>query len=80
MKRYRGTVKGHVIVLENGEQLPEGTEVEVRVPARRKKGRQEAFQRLLENPITRYIGIDEIIEQDKQERESHWEHGARGQQ
>ncbi|MDW8051567.1 MAG: hypothetical protein RMJ83_03695 [Armatimonadota bacterium] len=28
-KRYRGVVRGGVIVLEPGAQLPEGTEVEV---------------------------------------------------
>jgi hypothetical protein len=80
MRHYKGTVKGSVIVLERGVQLPEGTRVEVRVPSRRKKkGRQEAFQRLLGNPVTRYIGIDAVIEDDKHEREHHGEHGGAAQ-
>ncbi len=31
MKIYRGTVRGNVVVLQEGAELPEGQEVEVRV-------------------------------------------------
>ena len=34
MKTFRGQVRGNVIVLEEGVQLPDGTEVEVRLLAR----------------------------------------------
>ncbi len=66
MKRFSGTVKNNVVVLEEGVHLPEGTEVDVLLPARRRKLR-EAVQRIRANPITRPIGIDEIIEENKRE-------------
>lgn len=68
MKRFRGTVRGKVVVLEEGVRLPDGTEVEVRIPGRRRDP-AEAFRRVLENPIRRFIGIDELIEEDKRDRE-----------
>jgi len=34
-------------------------------------GRDEAFARVLANRITRYVGMDQLIEEDKQEREAH---------
>jgi hypothetical protein len=74
MKRFKGTVKKNVVVLEEGVELPDGTVVEVRVPARRERQEarkraklKEAVQRILENSITRPIGIDEIIAEMKQE-------------
>lgn len=74
MKRFKGTVKKNVIVLEKGVQLPDGTEVEVRVPpsrqereARKRQRLKEAVQQILANPITRHIGMDEIIAEMKQE-------------
>jgi hypothetical protein len=77
MKRYKGTVRDNVILLDDGVQLPDGTEVDLRVPSWDKKGRQdrrkvklhEAVQCILNNPITRYVGIDEIIEENKRELE-----------
>ena len=33
--------------------------------------RDEAFARVLKNRITRYIGMQEIIEDDQEEREGH---------
>jgi hypothetical protein len=78
VKGYRGTVKNNVVVLDEGIRLPEGTSVEVRV--RRKRGsREEKFLRILDNPITDLVGMDEIIEQDKQEREERWDFGGRAQ-
>jgi len=71
MTRFKGKVKNNVVVLEEGAHLPDDTEVEVRVrPGRR--NRQEAFQRIRRNPITRYIGIDEVIEADKRQRAERW--------
>jgi hypothetical protein len=66
MKRLKGTVKNNVVVLEEGVHLPDGTEVDVVLPARRRK-LKEAIQRILDNPITRPVGIDEIIEENKRE-------------
>jgi hypothetical protein len=66
----KGIVKGNVVMLEEGAHLPDGAEVEVRlsVPS---FGRNEAFVRVLANRITHYVGMDQIIEEDKQEREEH---------
>jgi hypothetical protein len=76
MKRYKGIVQNHVVVLEKDVQLPDGTEVEVCLPTK-PKTREEAFLRLLNNPITRFIGIDQIIEEDKREREERWRSGGK---
>ncbi len=76
MKRFNGTVKNNVVVLENGVQLPEGAKVEVRLRKRlSEEKRREAFERIRRNPITHYVGIDEIIEEDKREREDRWMRG-----
>ena len=81
MKRFKGTVKNNVIVLESGVQLPEGARVEVRLPKKLSEGkRKQAFERIRRNPIKRYIGIDEVIEQDKNEREERWMRGDKDQQ
>jgi hypothetical protein len=73
MKRFKGTVKNNVIVLENGVQFPEGTKVEVRLPKKlSEENQKQAFERIRRNPITHYVGIDEIIEEDKKEREERW--------
>ena len=52
---YKGVVKGNVIVLENGVNLPEGTEVEVTTKgwwmseeAKRNATDKESFRRLLD--------------------------------
>jgi hypothetical protein len=66
----KGIVKGKVVILEAGAHLPDGAEVEVRLSAP-SFGRDEAFARVLANRITRYVGMDQIIEEDKQEREEH---------
>lgn len=68
MGYVKGQVKNNVVVLEEGVRLPEGAEVEVRL-SRRRQRLDEAIARLMANRITRPVGIDEIIEQDKQERE-----------
>lgn len=70
MKRLRGTVKNNVVVLEEGSTLPEGTVVEVR-PMNRSEKLKAAVHRIRMNPINRPVGIDQIIEEDKKEREEH---------
>jgi hypothetical protein len=74
MKRVKGVVKNNVVVLEEGAQLPEGTEVEVRVrrgkaerEAERRRKIKEAIDQILANQITRYVGMDEVIEEVKRE-------------
>lgn len=80
MKRLKGTVQNNVVVLENGVRLPEGTTVEVRVkndPEREAKlleKRRAAFQRILDHQIQGPIGMAEIIEEDKREREERWDY------
>jgi hypothetical protein len=66
MKRVKGVVRNKVVVLEEGKELPEGAEVEVRITAAWK--RHAAIQRILDNQITRYVGMDEIIEEMKREQ------------
>ena len=58
------------MILEEGAYLPEGAEVEARLSAP-SFGHDEAFVRVLANRITCYVGIDQIIEEDKPEREEH---------
>ena len=68
MTTCKGVVKDNMVVLEDGAQLPDGAEVEVRLlePSFR---RDDVFAQVLANRITHYVGIDQIIEEDKQERE-----------
>jgi hypothetical protein len=70
MTTCKGVVKDNIVVLEDGAQLPDGAEVEVRL-LKPSFSRDEAFAWVLANRITRYVGIDQIIEEDKQEREEH---------
>jgi hypothetical protein len=68
----RGTVKGNTIVLENGACLPEGARMEVRLLPEPAISREEAFRRLWEQRAANaglIVGIDEIIEEEKQDRE-----------
>ena len=64
----KGIVKKNTVLLEEGACLPEGAKVEVRL-VQPPEGREEVFARVLAHPITRPVGIDEIIEEDKRERE-----------
>lgn len=79
MKRLKGTVKNDVVVLENGVHLPEGTEVDILVPTRRQK-LKEAVHQILANPITRHVGMVEIIEENKRELDERWSFGERPEQ
>ena len=77
-KRFQGTVKNNVIVLENDVNLPEGAIVEVRVkdPDREAKlleKRRAAIQRILDHRIPGPVGMAEIIEEDKRERDERWD-------
>jgi hypothetical protein len=66
----KGIVKDNVVLLEAGVQLPEGAEVEVRL-LERPLTRQEVFARVRTRRILRPVGMDEVIADDKQEREEH---------
>ena len=66
---YRGTVRGNVVVLGPEVLLPEQAAVEVRVMAPEEP---DVFARVLEQRAAnaRYrVGIDEILEEDRRERE-----------
>jgi len=64
----KGVVKNNIVELEPGTQLPEGAQVEVRL-IEGTSSRDEAFARVLANRVNHYVGIDEIIEEEKKERE-----------
>jgi hypothetical protein len=69
----RGTVKGNTIVLDDGACLPEGAAVEVRLLTEPAISREEAFRRVLEQRAANAglkVGMDEIIEEEKQDREA----------
>ncbi len=70
MRIYKGFVKNNTVILEEGAQIPDGTRVEVRL-IESPSSREEAFARVLANPIRHYVGIDEIIEEEKKEQEEH---------
>ncbi len=80
MKRFKGTVKNNVVVLENGVYLPDGTAVEVRLQkdpegeAKMLQKRKAAIQRILDHQIPGPVGMAEIVEEDKREREERWDH------
>ena len=66
----KGIVKDNVVLLVAGIQLPEGAEVEVRL-LERPLTRQEVFARVRTHRILHPVGMDEILAEDKQEREEH---------
>jgi hypothetical protein len=66
----KGVVKDNVVLLEAGAQLPDGAEVEVRL-LERPLTRREVFARVRTHRIPHPVGMDEIIAEDKQEREEH---------
>jgi hypothetical protein len=100
MKHFKGTAKNGVIVLEKGARLPEGAEVEVRLPKKlsdeqrrqaferirrrristggitevERREREKIVQRILDHQIPGPIGLAEIIEEDKREREERWDY------
>jgi hypothetical protein len=76
MKTCKGVVRNNVVVLEEGASLPDGAEVEVRV-VEPSSSREDAFRRMLANPITHYVGWDEILEEEKREREERFDQWLR---
>jgi len=64
----KGVVKNNMVLLEQGAQLPDGAQVEVRL-LDKSATEEDHFTRVLNNPIRYYVGIDEIIEEEKRERE-----------
>jgi hypothetical protein len=79
---YEGVVKDNTIVLDNPVRLPEGAKVEVRIEippvmGEKKPSRQEIYDALMKRRTAyegRRIGIDEIIEEEKQDREERFDH------
>ncbi len=70
----KGTVKGNIVVLDEGEKLPDGARVEVWVieetlSAEELERRNNVFNRILAHSIHRPVGIDEILREAKQEIE-----------
>jgi hypothetical protein len=63
-----GVVQNNMVVLKPGERLPDGAEVEVRV-VRQPAPRDAAFARVRASRIARPVGIDEVIEEEKRQRE-----------
>ncbi len=79
---YKGVVKENAIVLDENVRLPDGTRVEVRVDSppvrtKAKPNRKEAFEAIVKHRAVyegRRIGIDELIEEEKQDREERFDH------
>jgi hypothetical protein len=63
-----GTVKNNVVILDRGASLPDVARVEVHIiePA---KDRADAFRQILQNPTSHYVGWDELLAEEKEERE-----------
>jgi len=68
----KGTVKGNIVVLDEGEKLPDGARVEVRV-VEEPLSAEEAIRRILSNPITKPLGMLEILREDRREREKRFD-------
>jgi hypothetical protein len=70
---WQGTVKGNVVVLDEKVHLPDGTRVEVHL-AEVEPNSDDPFTALLARRAAYagvHVGMDEIIEEDKREREEH---------
>jgi len=82
IRAYEGVVKDNTIVLDQNVRLPDGARVEVRVeeaPERlnTKPSRKEIFEAILKHRATyagRPIDVDELIEEEKQDREERFDH------
>jgi hypothetical protein len=68
----KGTVKGNIVVLDEGEKLPDGARVEVRV-IEEPLSVEEAIKRILSNPITKPLGMLELLREDRKEREERFD-------
>ncbi len=70
----KGTVKGNIVVLDEGEKLPDGARVEVQVieqtfSAEELRQREEVFRRIIAHAVPRPVGMDEILRENRQELE-----------
>jgi hypothetical protein len=68
----KGTVKGNIVILDEGEKLPDGARVEIRVieeplSAEELERRKEVFQRVLAHAIHRLVGMDDILRESRQD-------------
>ncbi len=79
----KGVIRGNTIVLDEETQLPEGARVELSVQIEEPRGnethdgREDPFEAVLRHRAVyagRRIGIDEIIEEEKQDREERFDH------
>ncbi|MFA0782420.1 hypothetical protein [Fervidibacter sacchari] len=68
----KGKVKGNIVVLDEGEKLPDGARVEVRVVEEHLSA-EEAIRHILGNPITKPLGMLEILREDRREREERFD-------
>jgi len=68
----KGTVKGNIVVLDEGEKLPDGARVEIRV-IEEPLSAEEAIRRILSNPINKPLGMLEILREDRREREERFD-------
>ena len=60
------------MVLDEGEKLPDGARVEVRVVEEHLSA-EEAIRRILGNPITKPLGMLEILREDQREQEERFD-------
>ena len=68
----KGRVKGNIVVLDEGEKLPDGARVEVRV-IEVSLSPEEAIKRVLDNPITKPVGMMELLREDRAEQEERYD-------
>jgi hypothetical protein len=64
----RGIVRQNRVVLPEGTLLPDGAEVEVRLLTANDE-RENVFSRVRANRLHRVVGMDQILEEDKQDRD-----------
>ena len=60
------------MVLDEGEKLPDGARVEVG-GVEEHLSAEEAIRRILSNPITKPLGMLEILREDRREREERFD-------
>ncbi len=70
----KGTVKGNIVVLDEGEKLPDGARVEVRVietelAPEELRQRVELANRIRAHQVHRSVGMGEILREARQELE-----------
>ncbi len=74
----KGTVKGNIVVLDEGESLPDGARVEIgviemKLPLEERRKREEIFNRILSHQINRYVGMNELLREERQELEERYD-------